>query len=63
MIHRMVFFRELVKRMHAKFEVILPCIFNFIVADAVQALDKHHHGRHAGCRDFGASCKGPLGSR
>ena len=29
------------------------CVLDFVVADAVEALDEHHHGRHAGARDFG----------
>ena len=28
-------------------------VLDFVVADAMQALDEHHHGRHARSRDFG----------
>src|SRR2546425_637330 len=49
--HRLL--RQLVERGHAEFEVFFLCVLDFIVADAVQTLDEHHHGRHAGARDFG----------
>ena len=47
------FLGEFVEGGHTPFEVFLPGILDFVVADAVQALDEHHHGRHAGARDFG----------
>ena len=34
-------------------EVFFLRVLDFVVADAVQALDEHHHRRHAGARDFG----------
>ena len=41
----------------AEFEVIFLCIFDFVVADAAERLNKHHHGRNSGARDFGGIVK------
>ena len=49
--HRL--FRQLVERGHAEFEVLFLRVLDFVVADAMQALDEHHHRRHARGCDFG----------
>ena len=49
-LHRLL--RQLVECGHAEFEVFFLRVLDFVVADAVQALDEHHHGRDARCRDF-----------
>ena len=50
-LHRLL--REFVERGHAKFQMFFLRVLDFVVADAVQALDKHHYRRHTGGRDFG----------
>ena len=50
-LHRLL--RQFVERGHAKFQVFFLRVLDLVVADAVQALHEHHHGRHAGARDFG----------
>lgn len=35
------------------FEVVFAGVFDFVVADAVEALDEHHDGGDAGHGDFG----------
>ena len=49
-LHRLL--RQLVECGHAEFEMFFLRVLDFIVADAVQALHKHHHCRHAGARDL-----------
>ena len=48
------FGREAVECGDALFEVFFFCVFDFVVADATQRLDEHHHGGNAGARDFGS---------
>jgi hypothetical protein len=38
--------------------MFLFCVFNFVVADAVEALDEHHHGGNPGGGDFGGVVEG-----
>ena len=40
------------RRRHTEFEVLLLRVLDLVVADAVQALDEHHHGRDARAGDF-----------
>ena len=47
------FFRELVKRGDAKFKMFFLGVLDFVVADALQALDEQHHGGNASRGDFG----------
>src|SRR5262245_57088610 len=47
------FLCQLVECLHAELQVLFPGIFDFVVADAMQALDKHHHCGHAGASDLG----------
>ena len=54
--HRLL--REFVERLHAQLEVLLFCVLDLIVTDAVQTLNKHHHGRHSRTRDFGGVVQG-----
>lgn len=51
------FVGEFIESGDAKFEVFLLGVFDFVVADAVEALDKHHHGGNAGAGDFGGVVK------
>ena len=44
---------QAVKSTDSGFDVFFPGVFDFVVADAVQALDKHHHGRDAEAGNFG----------
>ena len=43
--HRLL--RQFVERGHAEFEVFFLRVLDFVVADAVQALDEPHHSGHA----------------
>src|SRR5438270_10071926 len=45
--------RELIERGHRQLEMFFFCVLDLIVTDAVKTLDKHHHCRHSGARDFG----------
>ena len=49
--HRLL--REFVERGNTEFEVLFLRVLDFVVADAVQALDEHHHRRHTGARNLG----------
>src|SRR5438105_10323961 len=44
-VHRLL--RQFVKRRHTHFQMLLLRVLDFVVADAVEALDKHHDDRHA----------------
>src|SRR6267378_1924795 len=44
---------KLVERRDTHLEVLFLRVFDFVVADAVETLDEHHDGRHAGAGDFG----------
>ena len=46
-------FSQLVEGSHAHFEMFFLRILDFVVANAVKALDKHHYSGHARARDFG----------
>src|SRR5207237_516374 len=43
-LHR--FLRQLIKRDHGHFQVLLFGILDFVMADSVQALNEHHRRRH-----------------
>lgn len=49
--HRL--FGQLVERDDRQFEVVLFRVFEFVVAEAVEALDEHHHAGDAGARHLG----------
>ena len=48
--HRLL--RQSVERAYAEFKVFFLRILDLVVADAVEALDEHHHRGHACGRDF-----------
>ena len=56
--HRLL--REFIKRGDAEFEVFFLRVLDLVVADAVQALNEHHHGRHTRRRDFGGVVQRPA---
>lgn len=44
---------EAIEGGHAHLDMLFLRVLDLVVADAMQALDKHHDRRHAGARDFG----------
>ena len=49
-LHRLI--GQLVERCHTHLEMLFFGVFDLVVANPVQALHEHHHGRHSGTRDF-----------
>jgi hypothetical protein len=54
--HRLV--GQLIESDDGLLEIFFLGVFDFVVADAVEALDEHHDGGDAGARDFGGVVKG-----
>src|SRR5256885_16653699 len=49
-LHRLV--DKFIERRDRQLEVLFFGVLDFVVADAVQTLDKHHYGRHSRARNF-----------
>lgn len=55
------FFREPVEGNNSHLNVLLFCVLDFVVAYAVQTLNKHHDGGHASGGRFGGIVKRAAG--
>src|SRR4051812_41375226 len=55
------FRRQRVERLHGHLEMLFLRVLDFVVGNAVEALDEHHDGGDAGPGDFGGVVEGAGG--